>query len=521
MTRSNVGRWHGAALAFIMAFLVVSALAAPAFAADDNTLVIALPFDVPIPDVHKASGLPVLGMLAQIAEVLLVERDGEIIPWLAESWEFEDEGRTLIFKIRDNVTAHDGSPITADDVAWSINRFRQFSVGRSSLQVVTDVTAIEGNRVKVTTEEPFAPLLRTFTYPLIAVYSKTAWDAVGDDEAFSRKPVGAGPYKFVEWVPGDRLVFEAFDDHWAGRPNIDRIVLRVIADDAARVAALEAGEVDVIHAFSPLEAERLQANPNINFINPPSAGFIRLNMNTQKPPFDDIRVRHAVAHAIDRELISELLFNGMAPVARSLAPSEAWGYTDEYDVYDYNPQKARELLREAGVSNLSFSLSFGAGRYLMDRELTEIVQAMLADVGVNVRIQSMEWAHFSDFHRQEPATSTVQMALTWWRTVNADVDSALGVFTRQELPPAGNNVPVYDSEEFEALYLAQQRETDEARRLEVIREMQAVLMRDLPAIPMYNQPQFWATRTWVKGFEDVVSPLSAPRPMNFVRIEGK
>lgn len=519
MKRRAVGRTLGTALVLLV--LALALCAAPTLAADDNTLVIALPFDVPIPDVHKASGLPVLGMLAQIAEVLLVEKDGEIIPWLAESWEFSDGGRSLIFKIRDGVKAHDGSSITAEDVVWSINRFREKSIGRSALQAVTEVSVLSGNRVKVSTEEPFSPLLRTFTYPLISVYSKTAYDAVGDDEAFSRRPIGAGPYKFVEWVPGDRLVLEAFEDHWAGRPEIDRIVVRVITDEAARIAALEAGEVDVIHAFSPIEAERLKANPNIRFYNPPSAGFIRLNMNTQKPPFNDVRVRRAIAHAIDREMIAEALFLGLAPVAHSLAPSEAWGYTPEFDVYDYNPQKARELLREAGVENLRFSLAYGAGRYLMDRELTEIVQAQLADIGVTVEIQAMEWAHFSQFHRQPPETSTVEMALTWWRTVNADVDSALGIFTRAEMPPAGNNVPMYDSDEFEALYWAQQRETDEARRLEIIREMQAVLMRDLPAIPMYNQPQFWATTARVEGFEDAISPLSAPRPLNRVRLVNK
>lgn len=499
--------------------IVTSLVAGVALAQPRDKLIIALPIDITIPDLHKGSGLPAFGAVAQMADVLVLERNGEIVPWLAESWEYSDDNRSLIFHIREGVTAHDGSAITAEDVAWSINRFREISVGRSALAVVTEVVALDDTRVQVTTEEPFAPLLNTFTYTLIGVYSKDAYDAVGNDEQFSLHPVGPGPYQFVEWVPGQRLVLEAFDDYWAGAPEIQTIEFRTILDEASRIAALEAGEIDVIHAFSPLEADRLAQNPDIEVINPPSAGFIRLNMNTQRPPFDDPRVRRAVAHGIDREVISEAVFLGTAPVAHSLVPSGALGFTPEFDVYEYDPERARELLAEAGVPDLSFELAYGSGRYLLDEEVVTVVQAQLAEIGVDVQIRAMEWAQFSEYIRQPLEESQSQMTVTWWRTVNADPDSAIGVFTAAELPPDGNNPTFYVSEEFEQLYAAQQTESDPETRLQIIRDLQEVLMTDLPAIPMYNQPQFWAVRADVVGFEDVITPLSTVHPLHTVSIE--
>jgi peptide/nickel transport system substrate-binding protein len=499
--------------------LVAGLLTGAAAAQTRDRLVIGLPIDITIPDLHKGSGLPAFGAVAQMADVLVLERGGELVPWLAESWEFVDDGRALIFTIRDGVTAHDGSAITAEDVAWSIDRFREISIGRSTLAVVTSVTALDERRVEVRTEEPFAPLLNSFTYTLIGVYSKTAYDAVGDDDAFSLAPVGPGPYRFVEWVPGQRLVLEAFEDYWAGTPEIGTIEFRTILDEASRIAALEAGEIDVIHAFSPLEANRMEANPELRVINPPSAGFIRLNMNTQRPPFDDPRVRQAIAHGINRDEISEGVFLGTAPVAHSLVPSEAFGYTDEFDVYEYDPERARELLAEAGVPNLSFNLAYGSGRYLLDDEVVTVVQAQLAQIGVNVTIQAMEWAQYSEYIRRPIEESSTEMTLTWWRTVNADPDSAIGVFTEAELPPAGNNPTYYVNEEFERLYRVQQTEPDPELRLQAIRDLQRVLMEDLPAIPLYNQPQLWAVRADVVGFEDVITPLSTVHPLHTVRIE--
>ena len=483
-----------------------------------DTLVIALPCEIPTPDIHKATGLPVLGMLAQISDTLVIQDStGALRPWLAESWTQEDGGRSLVFKIRDNVKMHDGRTLSAEDVKFSLDRFRQISIGRSSLAAVETVAALPGNRVRVTTKAPFSPLLRTFTYQTIGMLSKAAVDRAGDEE-FSKHPVGPGPYKFVRLVRGDRMELEAFDQYWAGRPKLKRVIVRYVPDISARVAALESGDVHVIHDFTPQDALRIKRDPRLVFINPPSAGFIRFNMNTQRRPFSDVRVRQAIAYAIDREAIAKDIFNGLAKVAHSLVPANAFGYVDVYDVYRYDPEKAKALLREAGVPSLEFTFTYGAGRYLMDKEVAEAVQAQMARAGVTVKINPMEWGQFSAMLRLPVDRNPSQMTFTWWRTVNADADSAIGIFTRAELPP-GNNVGMYTNDLFERLYASQQVETDPDKRRGLIRSMQQTLMQDLPAIPMYQQPIFWATRREVTGFAAKVTPLSTVWPLYDVEIK--
>ena len=504
-------RWWGACICALLAAGLLGA-GGPAAAAGRDTLIIALPFDIPTPDIHKATGLPVLGMLAQISDTLVItDPSGVVKPWLAESWTYEDGGRSLVFKIRDNAKMHDGRMLGADDVKFSLDRFRQISIGRSALAAVESVTALPGNRVKVTTKAPFSPLLRTFTYQTIGMLSKAAYDKVGD-EAFSRHPIGPGPYKFVRLARGDRMELEAFDQYWAGTPKIKHLVVRYVPDTSARVAALESGDVQVIHDFTPQDALRIKRNPRLVFINPPSAGFIRFNMNTQRRPFNDVRVRRAMAYAIDRGAIAKDIFDGLAKVAHSLVPVNAAGYVDVYDVYRYDPERAKALLREAGVPQLEFTFSYGAGRYLMDKEVVEAVQAQLAKAGVTMKINPMEWGQFSAMLRLPVDRNPTQMTFTWWRTVNADADSAIGIFTKAEFPP-GNNIGIYFSEEFDRLYASQQVETDPNKRRATIRSMQQVLMQDLPAIPMYQQPIFWATRQEVVGFPSKVTPLSTVWPL--------
>jgi ABC-type transport system substrate-binding protein len=154
----------------------------------------------------------------------------------------------------------------------------------------------------------------------------------------------------------------------------------------------------------------------------------------------------------------------------------------------------------------------------MDKEVVEAVQAQLAKIGVTMRINQMEWGQYSAMLRLPLDRNPSQMTFTWWRTVNGDADSAIGIYSKAELPPGGNNVPFYTSDEFERLYAAQQGETDQERRRSEIRAMQQVLMQDLPAIPMYQQPIFWATRKNVIGYAKHVTSISTTWPLYDVEI---
>ena len=496
--------------------LVVLALAglllpgpAPAGTARD-TLVVGLGTNIATPDNHKATGLPAIGAASQAGDFLvLMDANSIVTPWLATSWQSADGGKSLILTLRDNVRMHDGNILKAEDVRYSIERFRKYAIGRAALNMVTAVTALDDRRVKITTQAPFPPLLRTLAYPGLSMYSKAAIEKAGDDE-FRNHVAGPGPYRVTEFKAGDKMVMTAFDQYWAGRPALKTITFRMMPEMSARILALESGDVDLIDAISPQETERLAKNSKLKIVNPPSAGFVRIYMNVQKGPLTDKRVRQAIAYAIDREAIVKNLFMGQAEVARSLAPPGVFGYTGEYDVYKYDPAKAKEVLRQAGATNLKFTLMHSPGRYLLSTEVVEAIKANLAAVGVDMTIQNLEWGAFASATTTKLEDTRMEASLNWWRSINGDADSAIADFATKFLPP-GNNTSFFSNAQYDKLYEQEQAETNQTRREQQLKEMQKILMEEMPAVPLYRQPNLWVASASLTSVD--ISPLSCLQPL--------
>ncbi len=485
-----------------------------------DTLVIGFPTDIATLDVHKASGLHIIGFDDQIADVLIrLDDKGAPIPWLAESWEWQDGGKSLVLKIRDNVKMHDGNVLSAEDVRYSIERFRKYSVGQAALSMVKSIEALPGNKVKVSMDAPFAPLLPSFAYSTIGIYSKAAIEKAGDDN-FARSPAGPGPYKFVEQKKGESVTLQAFDDYWAGKPKIKTVVVRAIPEMGARVAALESGDVDLIFNVAPQDAQRLGQNTKLSVLTPPSARLDRLYFNVSHKPFDNKLLRQAVAHAIDREAITKAVFLGMAKVSHSQGPEGAFGYTGEYDVYKYDPAKAKQLLAQAGVPNgFSFKFYFSPGRYLLDQNVVEAMKAQLGQVGIQAEVITMEWGAYSEFIAKPVQENQAEAMFIGWRSINGDVDSAIQDMGSKFFPPNGNNNSFYKSETFDKLLQQEQSEGDNQKRAELLKQMQQVTMDDLPLIPLYNEPQIWAAKKTLQGVE--ISALTCLQPLYTASFTGQ
>ncbi|MFC2023646.1 ABC transporter substrate-binding protein [Chloroflexota bacterium] len=483
-----------------------------------DELVIALGTNVSTPDNHKGTGLPALGASSQIGDVLVrLDEEGDVVPWLIESWEWTNDNKSLVLTVRDNVKMHDGNTMTAEDIRYSIERFRELAVGKAALNMVTEVTADDDRHVTLTTAAPFPPLLRTLAYTPLTMYSKAVAEEWGVDD-FGPHAVGPGPYKLAEFKPGDQMVLEAFEDYWAGEPKIKRVVVRMMPEMSARILALEAGDVHLIDAVAPQEAARLEEVDGLTIINPPSAGLIRMYINTQKGPLTDKRVRQAIAYAIDREAIVKNLFLGLGEVGHSLAPSGTFGYTDEYDVYQYNPDKAKELLKEAGAEDLTFTLLHSPGRYLLSTEVVEAIKAQLDLVGIDMKIQDVEWGTLRDMTKSVTLEeSEMEATFFWWRSINGDADSAIADFASQYWPPNGNNTPFFKNDEYDRLYAAEQVETDVAKREQQLKDMQAILMDELPGVVLYRQPNIWAAADDLDGIN--INALSCLQPMHEVQFE--
>lgn len=496
----------GFALAFVM--LVC---AAPAAAVKD-TLVIGMPTDVPIFDTHKATGLHNGSILNQVSEPLvLLTTKGEVVPWLVESWEQSKDGRSWTLRIRKGVKFTDGTPVNAEAVRFSLERFRKHSIGKATLAIVESVAVVDESTLRVTTKAPYAPLINTLGYHWIVVCSEAQIKKTGDDSVHTA-PVGSGPFKFVHHKRGQEVRLEAHEQYWAGKPKLRTVISRPYPDASARMLALESGDVDLIFQVLPQEAARLAKNPNLVVYTPLSARVIWIYLNTQREPFKDKRVRQALYHAIDRESIVKNLFAGTAKRLHSPGPAGSYGYTEAYDRYAYDPEKARRLLREAGQPNLSFAVHHTPGRYLLSGQVLEAIQGYLRQVGVTMRIVDLEWGTLSQMAAQPVDKNQIQAAFFGWRSVNGDIDTTIQDFGSQFWRPGGNNLSFYKSGDFDRLLTLEQSTLDAKKRLEALHRMQEILMDDAPALFLYGEPQIWAARRSLKGLD--WNPLESLHPLH-------
>ena len=283
----------------------------------------------------------------------------KLTPRLASSWTVKDN--RWEFKLRQGVKHHDGTPVTAEDVKYSLDIYRQDgSPRKANTAGITNVEAVDPQTVRITTDGPRPGLMANLS--LLLILPKKAREKMGADE-FGKKPVGNGAYKFVEFVRGQRLVLEANPDYYRGRVQPSRLVLRPITDPATRVAELKTGGVQIIQDPSLAQLQELQTDPNTELKLLKGGRLIIHPFNTTEPPFDDVRVRRAANYAVDRASILKRVLENYGELLRG-PYSSAWpGYDPKLNPYPYDPPRAKKLLAEAGYANgieANFSITSGA-----------------------------------------------------------------------------------------------------------------------------------------------------------------
>ena len=316
--------------------------------------------------------------------------DGTVLPALAESWDIEDEGRVYVFHLHDGVTFHDGSAFDAEDVVFSLDRARaeeSTNAQKVLFEGIERVEAVDPQTVRVTLSAPDG------NFPF-----KMAWgDAVMVDPAsandLATDPVGTGPFRLDRWVQGDRVVLTAFDDYWGEAPALKTATFRFISDPSAAFAAMMAGDVDAFPNFpAPETLPQLEADPRFKVIVGTTEGETILAMNNTRPPLDDIRVRQAIAHAIDRQdIIDGAMFGYGTPIGSHFAPHHP-DYLDLTAQSAHDPEMSKKLLDEAGVGPVKLRLALPPPSYA--RRGGEIVAAQLREVGIDTEITNMEWAQW-------------------------------------------------------------------------------------------------------------------------------
>ncbi|WP_422031146.1 ABC transporter substrate-binding protein [Roseovarius sp.] len=450
-------------------------------------------------------------ILVNLYEGLTRYKDGTLQPEpaLATDWEISEDGTVYTFTLREGVTFHDGTPFNAEAVKFNFDRLLDenhpyhdtgpfplafFFSAVETTEVVDDMT------VKFTLNAPYAPFLSNLAYPTGLIVSPEAVKAGGAD--FGRNPVGTGPFKFVEWQSNERVVVDRYDDYWGDAAGLQAVVFRPITDANTRVAEMLAGGIDMMVEVPPTSMGQFegddytvheQAGPHVWF----------LILNAKEGPFADMKVRQAANYAINKEAIVNDVLEGTATVAAGpTPPAFAWAYNEELDPYPYDPEKAKQLIAEAGAegAELTFYVTEGGSGMLDPVPMGTAIQADLEAVGFDVTIETYEWNTF--LGEVNPGLEgKADMAEMAWMTNDPDTLPYLALRSEAWPDQGGFNSGYYANEKVDELLENARTATDQDERAELYREMQAIVQEEAPWVFIANWKQNAVTSAGVSDFQ--------------------
>jgi peptide/nickel transport system substrate-binding protein len=449
------------------------------------------------------------------AKLVRVDENSKRIPDLATSWKALND-TTWEFKLRQGVKFHDGSAFTAEDVVFSINRVPKVPnnptpytayTSRIIEMEIVDPYTIRFKLDKITASLP-ADLVK-----VVVVSKKAAEGATTADFASGKAAVGTGPFRFVKYVPGDRVELVRNENYWGEKPAWDKVTMRMISNDAARVATLLGGDVDMIEYVPPSEVDHLEKNKNFRVFKRPTlrlmyvSGVHRmidtspyLTTKDGKPlpqnPFKDIRVRRAISMAINREVICKEVYDGLAAPASQLVPEKTFGYNPDLKVEKYDPARAKKLLAEAGYPDgFGVTIHGPNDRYPNDAKTCQAVGQMLARIGLTVKIETMPGSiYFSKI--RSPNKEFPFYLLAWGNTSGESLEGMTQVLHSYDKDKGyGNsNRSNYANPDFDLIAEKAVATNDDAEREKLLRGAMAIAINDLAIIPLHALYTVAATR---------------------------
>ncbi|MGG4552295.1 ABC transporter substrate-binding protein [Paenibacillus humicus] len=410
----------------------------------------------------------------------LLRRDpatNEFTAGVAEAWK-QDSPTEWTFTIRSDIKFHNGDPLTAEDAAFSIQRIldKEFlSPQYANFNMIASAEAV-GNELKITTNEPSPTLLAQLVN--LSVVPKKYVEEAGNEQ-FNLNPVGSGAYLFDSWAKGTKITLKANEDYWDGKPEVAVVEFRFVPDRASRVADLLSGKADFVSGVSPDDVESIQSNSNLQIISTPTEriAFLAFNM-VDDTPTKSTAVNQAIAHGINYDSIIESLLQGYGERVTQVLTPLSFGYDPSISGYDYDPEKAKELLKEAGYENgitidLATSPSF-------DQRVVQAIQGDLDKIGIKVNIVSTDHATFLK-KVQDPARKWGSLRYGIWSCGCMDADGTLLPLFR-----TGTIWSSYSNPEFDQAVDAARTTTDEAVRIENYKTALNILQQDVPGIGLYQ-----------------------------------
>ncbi|WP_156417883.1 ABC transporter substrate-binding protein [Aureimonas sp. AU4] len=459
------------------AVAVMALVATGALAQTKDTLTIDLPGEAATLDPHLQWNTESYTIYRNIFDNLLTrDASGEIVPQIATKWTYDDD-TTLTFTIRDDVTFQDGSKLTAEDVAFSVNRIIDPALKSpqlSQFDQIVSAEVVDPTTVRLKTKTAYPALLAQLVK--LSIVPKSYVEKVGDAE-FNLKPLGSGPYKLTEWKKGVETDLAAYDNYWRGKPPFPRVVFRAVPDVSTRIADLQTGKADLAREVPPDQAATLKDGTDTQLLSAPTERVGYLYLNAQAGPTKDVRVRQAIAYAIDRQGLVDALLEGYGKPVNIVGAEPIFGYTAEVEGYPYDPDKAAALIKEAGAEGATVEFLTSPS---YSRALVEAIQQMLTEVGLNVQISSSDQATFLK-RRQGEAGNAGSMALGQWSCACQDADGIIFPLFR-----SGGIWAKYENTSYNALVDEARSILDKDKRLALYKQAYEILREDVPGIGLYQ-----------------------------------
>ena len=453
-------------------------------------------------------------------------------PGLAESYEISGDGLVITFHLRKGVKFHSGvngftptRDLTAEDVIFSFERqwkpdhpYAKVSGGAydyfNDMSMPDLLKTIEKGAddltVVMTLTKPNAPILANLAMDFATIqsaeYAKFLMDK-GTPEQFDQIPVGTGSFQFVDYQKDAVIRFKAFDG-WAGKPKVDDLIYAITPDPTARYAKIKANECQIMIAPNPSDLADMDSNPDIQLLQQAGLNIGYMAMNAQKAPFDNVEVRKAIAMAIDRDAILKEVYQGAGQKAKNPIPPTMWSYDDSTVDIEYNPDKAKEMLKAAGIEKLDTDLWWMPVQRPYNpnaKRMGEMVQADLAKVGINATLVSYEWGEY----RKRMQAGEHQMGFLGWTGDNGDPDNFLAVLLGCDKngKPNANNIPKWCDAKFQEDITKAAEISDQAQRTALYQDAQKIVAAQVPWLNIAHSTVFEPVRKEVSGYK--VSPLGA------------
>lgn len=457
------------------------------------------------------------------------ERTLDLVPGLAERWENSEEGRVWTFYLREGARFHDGTPVDAEAVVFSLERLiaaehpQVYDSSRPyqpNYRMIKQISAAGPREVRIELTEPSAVFLNNLAMFPASIVSPTAVRRLG--KQFATQPVGSGPFRFGSWRRDQQIVLEAFPEYWGGAPRVSRAIFVPISDAVTRVQQLKQGGIHIAEDLPPAELDALQGAPGIKIQEQVGLNVGYLTLQMEKPPLNHLAVRQAIAQAIDKAELVRVVYAGHARPAVNMVPPDMWGHHNGLTDRPFEVSTARELLEQAAREH-GFTLPLSLRLAVMSQprpymqqplQTASFIKDALARIGIEVTVEPRPIAQ----HFEYLMAGRHELGLAGWSTDNSDPDNFLySLLDQDNISEHGNNLSRYRSDEVHRLLIGAQHELDPQRRLAMYHEVQERVLADVPVVPLVHSEIRLALRDNVQDY--TLHPGSLVR-LRWTRLEA-